>query len=549
MVSAEPLLIDTGKGFTIKYKGKFLYSSVSPLAAVQKRVSRISLTHQTLIFIPSLGLGYGLRELLLRLPPDCHILCIEADQYLMALAVQSRIVKLPEDPRITIIRTDKTAGAIKTLYSLGVWNFRRVETRYLCGGYHLNKEIYKKMQLALEEEVRTYWQNKITLINMSKLWMKNLFYNLKSTCGARDISSLITDKPIIVTGAGPSLEESFKWIEKVIGDVIILTVDTALPALLDAGIKPDYVFMLESQLINLQDFLPHHNSDITLICDITSNPLIIRLFRDNLYFYSSRFHPLKLFDRLISFGLLPASIPPLGSVGVASVHTALKITNGPVLFTGLDFSYIAEKTHARGTPVNRIMHFTSSRIKPAGMMSYEAIFKRPLLKLEGKDKSETISDLILRSYSLQLKKEISGTRRVFDMGRTGLPTNAPQIRSEAELLNVLRSVSAERCRKIENNFCPSLEAVKAFYETEMELLLHAEKQLEEDLSRRVSGKFTLSESTKEILKDIEYTVLHFPDLTPDLSASENFIPRVLASIHFFLSRLRRLESSILCGRA
>ena len=42
--------------------------------------------------------------------------------------------------------------------------------------------------------------------------------------------------------------------------------------------------------------------------------------------------------------------PPLGSVGVHAAHVARSLAAGPLLATGLDFSFEPGKTHARGCP-------------------------------------------------------------------------------------------------------------------------------------------------------------------------------------------------------
>ncbi len=88
MSFSEPVLIDTGRGFTVKYKKKYLYSSVDPLRTIEKRIHGLEIREQTLYYVPSLGLGYGLEDLLSRLPASCHILCVESDQPLMGLAVK-----------------------------------------------------------------------------------------------------------------------------------------------------------------------------------------------------------------------------------------------------------------------------------------------------------------------------------------------------------------------------------------------------------------------------------------------------------------------------
>ncbi|HEC61106.1 MAG TPA: hypothetical protein ENI27_02500 [bacterium] len=170
----RPELIETGRGLTIRFRGKLLYSDDDPRASASKRAANAQLANNTLIFVPSLGLGYGLKELLSRLPADCYIFCVEADQELMAIALKYK-PELPKDPRLFIVRTEGTDRVLDMAKQLGLWRFRRLKTLPLCAGYHLHRHIYDHMERGLEEEIRRYWQNKITLIGMARLWAGNLF--------------------------------------------------------------------------------------------------------------------------------------------------------------------------------------------------------------------------------------------------------------------------------------------------------------------------------------------------------------------------------------
>ena len=74
----KPLLVDTGKGFSIKWRNRFLYSSRDPLNGILRRVESLELQPDTLYLIPSPLLGYGIREILMRLPSRSYILGVEA---------------------------------------------------------------------------------------------------------------------------------------------------------------------------------------------------------------------------------------------------------------------------------------------------------------------------------------------------------------------------------------------------------------------------------------------------------------------------------------
>jgi hypothetical protein len=541
MTEAQPHLVDTGCGHTVSYRGKTLYSSRDPRGSAVRRVEKLDIQPGTLIFVPSLGLGYGLAELLEKLPDSCHVLCIEADERLFRLAV-AEAQTLPTNPRLTIIRTARPEQAAAIVQQLGPWRFRRVAPLHLCGGYQFHRRTYRMLLEAVEEEIRLFWQNKLTLVAMTELWLKNLFTNLRYLPAAGDIADLATNRPILVCGAGPSLEGSLGWIQRIRQDVILMSVDTALPVLAAAALLPDWVVTLDAQLYTLQDFLPCRDSRLTLLCDLTSNPQSLRLF-PKIFFFSTRFHPLSLFDRLESASLLPSALPPRGSVGVSAVEAALSITTGPVMFTGLDFSYPRNQTHARSTPFHLNTLRSCTRLQPCGMNIFQTLLSRPRLWLHGKDGSGLLTDLVLHSYARQLCTVNADSRRSFDLSAEGLPVGGERIGSFAEL-TALCSRSGDTGAGKTNRAPasavrprPGPDSVKRFCRQEEELLSEVSRSVAE--SNPVLSK---------ALAPVEYLSLSIPEANPDQTLSSWNRSRIERQANRLLLRLQRTRAVVKAGR-
>ena len=522
MTEAQPHLVDTGCGHTVSYRGKTLYSPRNPRGAAIRRVEKLEVQPGTLIFIPSLGLGYGLPELLEKLPPSCHVLCVEADEQLFKLGI-SQEQPLPKSAHLTIIRTDGPQHAAATVQKIGPWRFRRVVPLHLCAGYQFHRRTYGLLLEAVEEEIRLFWQNKLTLVAMTELWLKNLFTNLRALPAAGDIADLATELPIVVCGAGPSLERSLEWIRVIREQVILMCVDTALPALADAALLPDWVFTLDAQLYTLEDFIPSRDSRIALICDLTSNPLVLRLF-PNIFFCATRFHPLSLFDRLEAASLLPSALPPRGSVGVSAVEAALSITSGPVLFTGLDFSYTGNQSHARGTPSHLRMLRGCRRLQPCGMIPFETLLARPRLWLSGKGGNRVLTDLVLQSYARQLRSVCEQTSGCFDLSTEGLPVGAERITRLSELIGLCNPPrgsaegtggAARAAVQSPRRLKAGSDAVQRFCEQEQGLLSQVERSIAQ--SSRIPS---------DALLPVEYLLLPFPQADPDQTLSAQNLSQV-----------------------
>ena len=81
----KPCLVDTGQGFSVLYRDRYLYSRHSPARAVTTAASGFDILPETLVICFSPLLGYGLSELLSRLPDTGFILGIEADKELSTI--------------------------------------------------------------------------------------------------------------------------------------------------------------------------------------------------------------------------------------------------------------------------------------------------------------------------------------------------------------------------------------------------------------------------------------------------------------------------------
>jgi len=519
----EPLLRDTGRGFTVFYRGKNLYSAAEPREAARRRAAAVRLQDRSLVLVPGLGLGYGLEVLLARLPAGSRLVCVETDPKLYALAAA---FPQPRDSRLTLCATRQ--GALYAARELGLHRFRRVQAAALCGSYQLDRAGYDDLLQSLEEEIRQFWQNRITLAHMSRLWLRNLFTNLAILASGGKADAPAGDRPILVAGAGPSLETALPRIARVRDRLTLLAVDTALPAL--AGLAPDWVYALEGQHYNLEDFLPGRDPGLTLLCDLSSCPAVLRLFPRR-WAFATRFHPLALFDRLQAAGLLPPELPPLGSVGVTAVQAALSLSAGPVLLAGLDFCYPGGRTHARGAPSHRRALAACSRLAPLGSGILEALASRPRLRVKGKAGKQYASDLVLRSYALQLRALAEASGRLYDLGAEGLETGARLLRTDEEL-EVLLAAGPWPPAPPLPPFSPQPAQVREFLSAEAGLLRTAERELEQALEQKAG--------TGTAVAQVDYILLATPEADPQRLAERGNLALALANARWLRARLERL---------
>jgi hypothetical protein len=470
---------------------------------------------RTIVFVPSLGLGYGLDALVQRCPPSSHILCIEADQALMALAVG---FTLPKDPRLSIYRTHDPLVVATLARALGIERFRRCRLVNLCGGYHLARSLYDEMFRVLERLLAEHWQNRMTAIHLGSLWVKNCLENVALVPRSLPLAALRSPGAVVVAGAGPSLEESLDQLWALRPHVRLLAVDTALPVLAAHGVRPDLVFILEAQHANLYDFLPLPDPTIDVVADLTAHPGCLRLFRARRALVLTGFRDLSLFRRMEEHGLRPPDLRPLGSVGVAACALALELTPDEVLTVGLDFAYRGDKTHAAGSPFHTYGLCRGTRTEPATTVFHRATHRHPLRR-----RGMWASDAVLDSYAQTLRALAAGAGRIYRLRADGTreswggtPPHGPSPATTTERTGA-RTDDPLR-----------------FYTGELELI---------EAALRATAAPGAAGSTKA-LRAVDYAFVHFPESAGGGGTQEAptaaYLARARQALLVYRARIRRL---------
>lgn len=393
----------------------------------------------------------------------------------------------------------------------------------------------------------------------------------------------------------------------------VLAVDAALPALKGAGIKIDAAAATESQLAIEKAYigLKAENGCKTInaaadenclqeqkttapaplfFFDLTSRAQIVRLLSANknrsqnqncgadknslqnqncgaaACFYFSEFDKNTFVGRLRSNGLLPFAAPPLGSVGLTATYLALRLRKDesvPIYVLGLDFSFSAGRTHAKGTAQSKALFLQAGRLRPA--QNFAAAFGPASEKLIGKNGEALWSTKNLLGYAALFRDYFRGVKNLYDAGKSGLdlglerrtlsdvldvppfgrriaePSDRMTARESAQVDNFLaimpqsgrmtaRESAASCSRSTRTSFCQQaqdflrgeLSALRAL----ADLLSNGDKAAARDKS------ISLDEQIMAALLDREYLYLHFPDGT-EPSLDKSFLTRVRSQIDFF----------------
>ena len=523
MDDSGPLLVDTGRGLSIQYQGRWLYSRRDPLAAPRAAVLATPTKPETLYVVPSPCLCHGLRELLESLPDSSAVLCVEADGSLRSIAAQTITEEFPE------VALTSPAEAVASYHELekrvSPTRFRRAIEVRLSGGRVLHEAEYDGMLAAIDADIGVRFRNRLALVRMGRLWTKNIIANIGSMRwdSVRNLES--GGRPIVVCGAGPSLDCSIPLLRRYRDGLFVLACDTASGALARACVVPDAIVCLEGQVYNVEDFLPLGGRPIALIADLSSHPSSFRALSGPVTLTLSEYTESAFLSRLAASGLPCIAVPPLGSVGVLAIRIA-RILGGPILVAGLDFAFNQGKTHCAGSPADLRARRAESRTEKRSSAWASSFRDGCTRRVDG-----SLTDPALSMYAALAAGELRGLD-AWDL-RGGFGARLPaRLLTPGDIERLIRANAGAKNPAVLGatiDAGTSRERAKAF--------LTGELRRTEKVSAALRTN-TSEEPLRRLLSEADFLYHHFPDPERVATLEPDALKRVAAEAAYWRGRLQ-----------
>ncbi|MDR0443193.1 MAG: DUF115 domain-containing protein [Treponema sp.] len=561
--------------------GKTLLSGIDPVRRAERTADAVSVRDRTLYLCPSPLYGYGLERLLARLvteSPNSAILCIEADPELYELteksisqfALQAPLTTSPGLRITNICESVELCAFVRNAW--GERAFRRIETIKFTGGWQLYPELYDSLCEALRREIAAGWSNALTLAKLGRLYIRNALRNLTLISRFPSIAALcFGEAPVLVLGAGPSLDETLNALNRRFNESFcrpenrpfrIICVDTCLPALKDRNIVPDLAVILESQHWNLRDFIGCRGWNVPAAIDFSALPASGKILAGDGYLFMTPWTPLRIFERLKAYDLLPAIIPPLGSVGLSTVEIARRLSRGKIICAGLDFSFTEDLYHARSTPGHRSRLNAQSRFN--GLFNAAAYDPAAFTALS-KSGAAVHSNPGMQNYRDLFEREFAADPRLYDITGSGLPlgikTLSPEeafailtADSEQEYLTTNQHEPTQTTKdfgaKVRGRTIGTLSVVRGSIKDssltkKLLSFFHDEESRLVDLRDILSGE-KAQERLSTLIDECDYLWAHFPDYSgcrPGLT-DISFLKRLRTEIDPTLALIERVVKDI-----
>ncbi len=346
--------------YTFNYKGLYFHSRYDPTKEAKVQLEEIVASKADWVVLFGLGCGYLFKELAIareQRDAGAQVVVFEPSiEILVGVLKQIDLSKYFSEPSIYIYHD---------LLALELKMSRDIEGMDDILGYQSRpyKQAFAPELMDFMEKVsnarmvsKVYIKTDIT----SRLvWLENYFANVDNFFKYPGVGVLI-DKfkgiPMVIVGAGPSLEKNVHILKEMKGKVVSLAAISAYMPLLHNGIIPDLIVCGE------KTDLPGHftgspeDKKVRLLLSDVVHPNMLRREAKGKFIFVSTFMRLSLRHA----GLWGQNYCPDvgGSVTTTALSIGVDFGCDPVVMIGQDLAFGEHSTHAEGaTYSDQSLHF------------------------------------------------------------------------------------------------------------------------------------------------------------------------------------------------
>jgi len=393
-VSLEASTARNGEA-TARAGQRWLHSSYNPSLEASRLADEAMATGPDLVVVLGLGLGYAARAVL---ASGGKVAAIEVDPaWLASLFHLVDMTDLLGDTRFSLVLCPAGDGLAAYLELVNPRSIAVIDNKTTLGTY---ADAAARLHEQLDRFSRKDAINQATLERFGRLWVRNIARNIRPAAGlpgVAGIAGMFAGVPALVLAAGPSLDDVLPGLQYLAARMVIVCVDTALRSVLRAGVRPDFVVVVDPQYWNARHLDRCDISGSVLIAEAAVWPSVLR-FRTRQTFMCSSIYPLGRYieERL---GPTKGALGAGGSVATTAWDFARTLGCAPLYMAGLDLSFPGGKTHARASLFEQRSLAGGCRLKPASGDAFQAMRGGQPYQARANDGSTVTSDKRLSLYA------------------------------------------------------------------------------------------------------------------------------------------------------
>ncbi|AEF17901.1 protein of unknown function DUF115 [Thermoanaerobacterium xylanolyticum LX-11] len=386
---------------TLVYKNEskkyFLHSSYYPDKEAKEWADAIEINDESILIIYGVGLGYHINYLLSKLSPNNRLILVEPSNEIFQFALNNGYYERFKNRENLYFISEESEEKLNVILQTYIpWdNFENVVYKEFKQYPNVFGEYYERFNKCLIETINSMRINRNTALYFAEQWQSNFMENLEfvfRSAAVKSFFNLFKNIPAVIVSAGPSLDKNIEQLKEVKGKCVIICVGTALKALLQKKIEPDFVVSIDGGEKNFEHF-DGCKINSPLVYDLTLYPKILKEYEGPLIIAEIASTYTKLLSDKLSLDFGKLSTGP--SVANLSLDFAYMLGCNPIIFIGQDLAYLDNRTHASGTT------YEKDRIK-------ENSDEKEYIYVDGNYEEKVLTDRVLLSFKTWFENYIYG---------------------------------------------------------------------------------------------------------------------------------------------
>ena len=359
-----------------KAEKKYLHSIVDPMYEAKKMVESRFRMDKSEYIVWGCGLGYHIYQLYEISHRSVSITLYETDEKMIEYAMAYGVLSWIPQESLHIVNkninnafykeyTEKSKRCI--IFNPGIWGVK-------------DESMRRRMEELVIQEKSGFESKGEILIN---------FYRNKEL-NIPDISNLdtgLTKSEMIVVAGGPSVDTNMVALKKWQGKKTIVAVGTVYKKLIDEGIHPDFVVVMDPYETVYKQFEALEETQVPLLMNILTNWRVARNYSGPKYQICVEWDNEEMlsYAKMNGYEIWPSG----GTVTALGLEFCIKCMANKVYVVGADMAYPGGVSHASGTA------------------EYKKVNVSSMMQIEGINGQIVYTDHALNMYRLWIEKRIS----------------------------------------------------------------------------------------------------------------------------------------------
>jgi len=359
---------------TASYKELLVHSRYNPSGEAEKLLNTDSVREAESVVFCGAGLGYA-PQAAAKMYASKNLILIEPDPLCLLHAFSlfdwTRILQVPSC--IFLLQADlQTVLAVLEHY--GLQSAAIIAPK---AATERSRDYFSALQELIIRNKNKQYINERTSEKFGALWISNICKNLVPSSQLNGIDRYkngAPDIPFCILAAGPSLEDTLPFLAEIKKRAVLICTDTALRSCLHAGVEPHFILLADPQYWNARHITDLRSPSSILITESAAYPSVFRFTCREILLCASAFPLGRYIER---FTEKKETLATGGSVASWAWDFARFCGAKTVYTAGLDLSYPANKTHARGSTFEENVHFNATRLCGSESRNTDSVYGNP----------------------------------------------------------------------------------------------------------------------------------------------------------------------------